>query len=330
MFNGRGLIVNARERSGTPEQFEYVSHSNGEVRRITRDLNYYSGVSLTADYAMLATTQHDEFSVIWVAPLAEPDSAKPVTSGGQAWKPTWTVDGKVVYVLNEITRKSLWVMDADGSKPRQLTPGNETIVFRPRASADGRYIAFGSNRTGKLQIWRMDVDGGKPTQLTNSTDIGFADFDVSADGKWVIYGRWISQNGEIWKVPMEGGNPVSLNKQPGYESKLAVSPDGKYVAYAYNDSKATHPRVGSLSWRSREVRVSGYSTFSQILCGGHPIVVRFFMSRLKLAYRTSGSSQSLEGSPSSSPISATTASPASMCRGTAKGWRLNATPRRIM
>ena len=57
------------EDIGTPSQVDFVSYPDGEVRRITNDLNYYFGVSLTADDRTLATVQLNLAGNIWVAAL---------------------------------------------------------------------------------------------------------------------------------------------------------------------------------------------------------------------------------------------------------------------
>jgi Tol biopolymer transport system component len=43
----------------------------------------------------------------------------------------------------------------------------------------------------------------------------------------------------IWKVPMEGGNPVRLNDTDALYS--IISPDGKMIAYSYEDAAASPP-----------------------------------------------------------------------------------------
>ena len=55
-FDGRGLIVNGKEKRAGAAQIGYISYPNGEVRRITNDLNYYQGVSLTADSRALSNS----------------------------------------------------------------------------------------------------------------------------------------------------------------------------------------------------------------------------------------------------------------------------------
>jgi len=246
LSDGSGLIVNGQEHNGQPGQIEYVSHRNGEVRKITNDLDYYAGLSLTADSSVLATVQQNWSSDVWAGAFVDPNSVKPVTSGGLAETPVWTAAGKVVYVTDELTRKRIWIMEPDGSNPRPLTAGGGGVMgTRPRVSADGLTIVFSSDRTGGYHVWKMDIDGDNPRQLTHNPNDVATSPDISPDGKWVVYTEGIesaqpNDNG-VWKVPIEGGNPARLNDQAAISP--AVSPDGKSIAYVYWDLKAT-PRHG--------------------------------------------------------------------------------------
>ena len=110
--------------------------------------------------------------------------------------------------------------------------------FLPRVSSDGHYIVFYSDRAGSFQIWRMDSDGNNPKQLTDSPFETFG-ADCSPDGRWVVYSKWGSEKG-VWKVPMEGGNPVRLSDAEA--QYLTISPDGKMIAYSYEDPSANPPQ----------------------------------------------------------------------------------------
>jgi Tol biopolymer transport system component len=52
----------------------------------------------------------------------------------------------------------------------------------------------------------------------------------------VVYSKLGAEKG-IWKVSIEGGDPVRLND--GKVGSPTVSPDGKWIAYFYDDPKAT-------------------------------------------------------------------------------------------
>jgi Tol biopolymer transport system component len=102
--DGRGLVADAQARSGGPVQIAYVSYANGDVRRITSDLNDYMGVSVTADSRVVATVQWESLADAWVAPTAALDSAKPITSHGRLYGPTWSPDGRIVYSSDATSR----------------------------------------------------------------------------------------------------------------------------------------------------------------------------------------------------------------------------------
>ena len=63
---------------------------------------------------------------------------------------------------------NIWVMDADGSNPTQLTFGS-TQSIEPTWSPDGNQIAF----TRSDGLWVMDSDGSNPTQFSTSTSIQY-------------------------------------------------------------------------------------------------------------------------------------------------------------
>ena len=140
MSSGSGLVVNGTEGIGTPTQFYFVSYPDGEVRRITNDLNYYDGVSLTADNNTLATVQGNLVANIWVVGLSDANNAKLITSGGNTWGPAWTPDNRIVYVLHEVNRKRLWIMSSDGSKSAPMPSTAGRYAFKPRVSANGQMV----------------------------------------------------------------------------------------------------------------------------------------------------------------------------------------------
>ncbi len=228
--DGQGLVADTNARAAGTVQIVYVSYANGDVRRITSDLNSYKGVSVTADSRVVATVLWEDLADAWVAPMAALDNAKPITSYGSLDYPTWSPDGRIVY--SSRADGNIWMMGSDGSNPKQLT-SNAGENFPARVSPDGHYIVFSSDRSGSSQIWRMDSDGNNPKKLTS---LGGFSLDCSPDGKWVVY---LSEKG-IWKVPMEGGNPVRLSDAEAQYP--TISPDGKMIAYSYEDPLANPPQ----------------------------------------------------------------------------------------
>ena len=74
---------------------------------------------------------------------------------------------KIAFYSDRDGNYEIYVMDADGSNPTNLTnnPANDGAQAW---SPDGSKIAFGSSRDGNMEIYIMDTDGSNPTNLTNN------------------------------------------------------------------------------------------------------------------------------------------------------------------
>lgn len=235
--DGSGIVLTAADQPGSPFQIWYVTYSNGQARRVTKDLNSYVGVSLTADSKNLITVQTERLLGIWVVPYGDATRARMVAPGSMGGI-TWSGSERIVFTSNVSGSTDIWIMEADGTNKKQLT--FDTFIERdPSVSPDGRYLVFASNQTGAFNIWRIDLDGNNPKQLTNGGDEQFP--SCSPDGRWVIYQGFVAGVPTIWKVPMEGGESVQLTNK--YSNSPAISPDGKQIAYIYLDDAISRWKV---------------------------------------------------------------------------------------
>jgi eukaryotic-like serine/threonine-protein kinase len=236
--DGRGLIVCVANHGSGPLQMEYVSYSHGGVRRITNDPNLYLGVSVAVNSGTLATVQVNGADDVWLASLPDADRAKPITSDGHSSNVGWSRDGRSLYTKFTGQSYSLITTEPDGTNPKSLLD-EDTGIVQPRVSPDMRYIVFLSDRSGTDHFWRVDLDGSNLLQLTNSEwDSHYDAAGFSPDGKWVFYERSGPEDG-IWKVPIEGGNPVGVISARNDLGFATVSPDGKMLAYSYEDPSAS-------------------------------------------------------------------------------------------
>jgi len=239
--DGSGLLLTASDRPGSPMQVWHVSVPSGEASRITRDLNNYDDLSITADASRLAAVQIQSVSNIWVASEADARDPKQVKSESGALEVlAWTHDHQIVYRSSAGGNGAdIWIMNADGSNARQLTVG--AGVSRGLAvTPEGRYIIFSSDRSGQFNLWRVDTEGGNLRQLTS----GDGDFypQCTPDGRWIVYQVNEVIDPRLWKVPIEGGPPVQLTKTRAM--KPAISPDGEMIAYSYLDIELNPSRWG--------------------------------------------------------------------------------------
>jgi serine/threonine protein kinase/Tol biopolymer transport system component len=242
--DGSGLVMSATEQS-LSSQLWRLSYPAGEALRITNDLNSYADLSLDAGADSLVTIQNVGTQHLWVVtPSEDPTRAKKVASTTLSGRSTggplvsWTPDGRLVYAAKSGDRSNLWVVNQDGTEPKQLTAFTNSINTRPSVSPDGRYIAFVSDRAGARNIWRVDIDGSNPVRLTTGELDTYP--TCSPDSRWVVYASRASGTPSIRKVPIEGGEAVLL-RDTELLPMPTVSPDGKLIAYIDRDERVGSP-----------------------------------------------------------------------------------------
>ena len=86
---------------------------------------------------------------------------------GPASDPVWSPDGRKIAFVRLNTRLGVYVVNADGSGVRNLTPKPMGAAYTaPAWSPDGRKIAFASERDGNSEIYLMNADGSGQRSLT--------------------------------------------------------------------------------------------------------------------------------------------------------------------
>jgi Tol biopolymer transport system component len=236
---GRGVVINATDPATKLPQLYYVSYPDGETRRVTNDLLYYNGVSVSGD--RVVTSLKERPTKVWVTPWPDPQPARQLAGDGDLCDAlSWTPDGRIVYDTSDDGRYHIWIMDGDGRRRQQLSP--DRVEDRlPDISPDGSHIAFLSNRSGAWALWLMDADGSGARQLTPGGGIWSPRF--APDGQSVYFEMEQGTQNYIARIPIKGGNPEVLVGGLSSYTLYDVSPDGRQLAYSFPDKELQRMRV---------------------------------------------------------------------------------------
>jgi eukaryotic-like serine/threonine-protein kinase len=165
---------------------------------------------------------------------AESGSEPLIRSSFTEWAPRFSPDGqKVAFSSNRNGNSGeVWVADADGSNPRQLTRGPGLNQGSPRWSADGRQLAFDSQGPdGSFDIYTIDSTGGQPRRLTSSPSSEFQP-SWSRDGRWIYFQSDRAGRLQIWRCPFPGGAADQWQQMTTGGGEVAFeSSDGKTLFY---------------------------------------------------------------------------------------------------
>jgi Tol biopolymer transport system component/aminoglycoside phosphotransferase (APT) family kinase protein len=161
-------------------------------------------------------------------------------------------------VLDEATGASdVWIYDVSRGLRTRFT-FDPNMDWFPVWSPDGRRIAFASNRNGTNDIWAKDVGGASNEEpLLEDPDNDVGPMSWSRDGRWIVIIRVDSDNNsDIWALPTDGGDPVALAASSFDESTPSLSPDGRWLAYASDESGKSEVYVTTFPNPARRWQVS--------------------------------------------------------------------------
>ena len=129
----------------------------------------------------------------------------------------------------------IFAADLDGSHLHQLT---NTLGYDAEGaySADGRLIAFCSDRDGDPDIYVMNADGTDVRQLTNTPGYDGGPF-ISPDGRWVVFRSDRKKQGylQIYVIGIDGQHETALTNNEGVNWAPYWHPTAPYIIWTGAD-----------------------------------------------------------------------------------------------
>ena len=232
--DNRGILLVGKDQEASFQQIWHITSPVDEPRRLTRDLNDYYGISVSANSQAIVSAQSQMLTNVWE--LSRSGASRRITPGyGRYFDLSLAPANAIAYASDASGSADIWAMDRNGGSQRQLTSSAHRN-YSPSVSPDGNRIAFHSNRTGTWNIWTMNTDGGDLQQLTS--DANDSNWPMwTPDGKYLVYHHIASAGYQtIWKIPSTGGTPVQITDR--FSLRPAVSPKDGTVACWYTEQPA--------------------------------------------------------------------------------------------
>ncbi len=153
----------------------------------------------------------------------------------------WSPDGsRIVFSSSSAAGSAIWIMDANGNDPIQLTPANSQDAG-PVWAPDGTWIAFVRGYKNSA-IWRMNADGTNPRQLASVSSLtpGLA---WSPDGQALAFISAPSGFSEVYVMQADGGSLHPAASARAADLSFTWSPDSKQILV---ESNLTGDKLGVL------------------------------------------------------------------------------------
>lgn len=205
--------------------------------------NYVTAASLSPDGArMVVTSRGEVFNLPVEKGVTKNITRSPGTHDRDA---QWSPDGtQIAYISDATGETELYLQNAAGGEPMQLTHKNDTYIRGFKWSPDSKKIVY-MDRKNRVNL--LDVASGKVSLLLQDPMGVPGGVTFSPDSEWLTYTRMGKNEINVvyvYNIAEKKEYPVT---DKWYNSSSPVfSADGKYLIFS--SARDFNPTYGSLEW----------------------------------------------------------------------------------
>lgn len=202
---------------------------------------------------------------LYTLPITGGDATTLTSSMAFDSQPVFSPDGsKIAFISDRSGKEDLWVIDATGENPRNLTDGSDDALFAsPSWSPNGDHIIVSKSTWGlaTYEVWAYHLHGGSGVQVTtaNKSAARSARHNAlgavySPDGKYLYYARKYGGFGydlrlPIWQIvrrELKNNYEDTLTGSSGGAFRPQLSSDNRFLTYGTRADGQTGLRIRDL------------------------------------------------------------------------------------
>jgi eukaryotic-like serine/threonine-protein kinase len=227
---GDGLLLVLNDQN-EHQQLWTISYPKGVPRLLRSDLADFDWhIDATRDMKTVATVTSSVVSNIWVAPSTNLSAGQRITSGELSMLSLAGMpDGKI---LARSRDGKIWILNPDGTQLKLFFDTSNVEI----PVVCGRFVLFTTETASSTDLLRVDLAGTNATSLATG-DVGWSQA-CTPEGRDVFWHQ-MGPPQRILRMPLEGGPSVKVADvlEDGMMGNLAISPDGKLLAYPFEEHR---------------------------------------------------------------------------------------------
>jgi serine/threonine protein kinase/Tol biopolymer transport system component len=150
------------------------------------------------------------------------------SAGSLDVNPVISPDGlRIAFLSTRTGYPELWLADADGNNPVQLTTFQQRHVTVPAWTPDSKRLLSAARIDGSSEMFFLDARAGATPDVIRRPGVEDTEPQLSPDGRFITFSVKVDEKFQLFRMPAAGGTPVQITRNGCVVHRY--SPDGQWI-----------------------------------------------------------------------------------------------------